>query len=356
MKITCDIIKDLLPSYVDELLTEDSRKMVEEHLAECTSCRSYYDALKGADNIPAEEAEALEEARLDELKPLKKIKKKMNHRMVIASVVSVICAIVILFGVYVLLFDRDFYTPYEDAGITVTESGKIHIENDFSNKAEYDFADEHVKFFFVTDTFITQRTKRDQNEIETYEDDFAQIEETIEENVAGELVRTSHYFDEVYYPSKEYAEKLQDGDFMGSITKEEKMTFLEEMKAASVLLWERPKFVNGESNALLSVRFTAKVESLIEDKNLGTGEPRYAIVEVFQGEPMLFDVGLEFGKDLEVGKTYSFKMKDEFVELPTEVYPLEALISIYNLRLESVSEPTENQMGLKAVDVSFKKL
>ena len=39
MKITCNIIQDMLPLYVDDVLSEDSRKMVEEHLKDCEACR-----------------------------------------------------------------------------------------------------------------------------------------------------------------------------------------------------------------------------------------------------------------------------------------------------------------------------
>jgi hypothetical protein len=39
MKIEeCDVIQDLLPSYSDELLSETSKKMVEEHLKKCKNC------------------------------------------------------------------------------------------------------------------------------------------------------------------------------------------------------------------------------------------------------------------------------------------------------------------------------
>ena len=32
MKISCNIIEDLLPLYVDDMVSEDSRQLVEEHL------------------------------------------------------------------------------------------------------------------------------------------------------------------------------------------------------------------------------------------------------------------------------------------------------------------------------------
>ena len=38
MKNSCDVIRDLLPLYADDACSQDSRKMVEEHLAECADC------------------------------------------------------------------------------------------------------------------------------------------------------------------------------------------------------------------------------------------------------------------------------------------------------------------------------
>jgi hypothetical protein len=38
MKNSCDVIRDLLPLYADDACSEGSKKMVEEHLAECQEC------------------------------------------------------------------------------------------------------------------------------------------------------------------------------------------------------------------------------------------------------------------------------------------------------------------------------
>ena len=38
MKISCDVIRDLLPLYADDACSQDSRRMVDEHLAECPEC------------------------------------------------------------------------------------------------------------------------------------------------------------------------------------------------------------------------------------------------------------------------------------------------------------------------------
>ena len=41
MRITCDVIQDLMPSYVDGILSEDSQALVKEHMEACKECRNY---------------------------------------------------------------------------------------------------------------------------------------------------------------------------------------------------------------------------------------------------------------------------------------------------------------------------
>lgn len=46
MSTNCDIIRDLLPLYVDGTLSEASAELVREHLRECHPCRLNYRQLK----------------------------------------------------------------------------------------------------------------------------------------------------------------------------------------------------------------------------------------------------------------------------------------------------------------------
>jgi len=60
MKYDCDVIKDLLPLYQDDTANAESKSIVDEHLVECSSCKSYfYNMLHGAEqpNIMLETAE-----------------------------------------------------------------------------------------------------------------------------------------------------------------------------------------------------------------------------------------------------------------------------------------------------------
>ena len=47
MKISCDVIRDLLPLYVDEVLSNDSKTLVDEHIEQCESCRDELKKLSG---------------------------------------------------------------------------------------------------------------------------------------------------------------------------------------------------------------------------------------------------------------------------------------------------------------------
>ncbi|MBQ3919675.1 MAG: zf-HC2 domain-containing protein [Oscillospiraceae bacterium] len=46
MKINCDVIQDLLPLYADNACSEESAKLVEEHIAECSECAHMLEMLK----------------------------------------------------------------------------------------------------------------------------------------------------------------------------------------------------------------------------------------------------------------------------------------------------------------------
>ena len=45
-KITCNVIKDILPLYIDGVVSEDTQKIVDEHLTECSLCRDEMNKLK----------------------------------------------------------------------------------------------------------------------------------------------------------------------------------------------------------------------------------------------------------------------------------------------------------------------
>ena len=61
MKHECDIVRDLMPLYVDGTASEKSRAMVEEHVGECEPCREMLDEMRQEvkPEAPKEQAERL---------------------------------------------------------------------------------------------------------------------------------------------------------------------------------------------------------------------------------------------------------------------------------------------------------
>jgi len=63
MKYSCDMVKDLLPLYHDEVCSEASRQIVEEHLEECEACKNIWQKMQdhSVDNcLQAERAHVVE--------------------------------------------------------------------------------------------------------------------------------------------------------------------------------------------------------------------------------------------------------------------------------------------------------
>jgi predicted anti-sigma-YlaC factor YlaD len=54
MKITCNIIKDLLSLYVEDMLSDDSVVMVEDHIKKCPACKSILAEMKEPYQVPVD--------------------------------------------------------------------------------------------------------------------------------------------------------------------------------------------------------------------------------------------------------------------------------------------------------------
>ena len=87
-KLSCNIIKDLLPSYLEDLCTADTKHAVEEHLSECSTCKNLADVMRQTDFV----AERSESAQIDYMKKVKR------HFIKKGSYVSIALAAFVLLG------------------------------------------------------------------------------------------------------------------------------------------------------------------------------------------------------------------------------------------------------------------
>ena len=70
MNINCDVIGDLLPLYAEDLVSQASKDMVEDHLMVCESCTDKLAHMREIVPVPAEEKLEMQ----NEAKPLKKFR------------------------------------------------------------------------------------------------------------------------------------------------------------------------------------------------------------------------------------------------------------------------------------------
>ena len=83
-KINCNIIRDILPLYLDDVVSDETKQMVEEHLQSCASCRAEASAMKKDVILPASKTQRLAEAKV-----IKGIRTKIFRKKVIVSAVTV---------------------------------------------------------------------------------------------------------------------------------------------------------------------------------------------------------------------------------------------------------------------------
>ncbi len=112
MKITCNIIKDVLPLYVENMLSDDSCVMVDEHIEQCKVCKSYLGEMQNFTEIPVDR----------DTTPLVKIKSTLRKKKTQTVILSIMFTI-ILFVITVAFLTAPEYIPYSERSVTIDELG-----------------------------------------------------------------------------------------------------------------------------------------------------------------------------------------------------------------------------------------
>lgn len=119
MKISCDIIRDLLPLYAEDMVSQASRDMVDEHLCECDACAKELGKLMKVEKIPLEvNAPAMD-----------KVRRAIRFRRILAVVTVLLLGVTLTLGAELLL-DAGIYLTAEQAvkSVEALEDGSIRIQ------------------------------------------------------------------------------------------------------------------------------------------------------------------------------------------------------------------------------------
>lgn len=132
----CEIIRDLLPSYLDELTSAESNQAIEEHLQECKECGKHLEAMKTEMVSERYVKKTTEEIR-EEIYPFKKLKKKT-----VRSIIKTVFICMIIFSIIATAYESYVGTgvtaDFEDMKITsLNEGGVVTISFEPKDNGDY---------------------------------------------------------------------------------------------------------------------------------------------------------------------------------------------------------------------------
>lgn len=123
MNVSCHVIRDLIPLYVEDMLSEDSVQLVETHLEHCEDCRKVLEELNKPYPTPEDH----------NVMPLMKMKAVLRKKKNIA--VGLTLVITLLFSAILFAFlTAPSYLPYSEDTIQVSEQADGAVVVAFSEQ------------------------------------------------------------------------------------------------------------------------------------------------------------------------------------------------------------------------------
>lgn len=118
MRLSCDVISDLLPLYAEKMVSDDTRALVEEHLDACPSCKAELDKMVHPKKFAPD----------THIEPFRKAKKKLNTTKVYTAILSVLVTLVITLTIVAYLTAPQ-YLPYskEIVSVSARDDGAVYL-------------------------------------------------------------------------------------------------------------------------------------------------------------------------------------------------------------------------------------
>lgn len=156
MDVTCNVIEDLLPLYADGICSEDTKTIIEHHIAVCPECREKLEAM----TAKLEKNE--KKAEIDN--PFKKVKR---HYLRLVTVTLLVCALIIVpfGGVFYLKTNEIYNNGYSWASMKM--ENKLRKIGGLIKKGEYRKALDEFEPYYTDDYTV--------EEISVFKDQYAEI-------------------------------------------------------------------------------------------------------------------------------------------------------------------------------------
>lgn len=110
-KLTCPIVRDLLPLYIDQVVSPETAQAVEDHLGDCPDCRREYESLTADLPVPLPEG-------TDTSRQFGDMMKKTKRRETLRAVLSVVLVAATLVGTFFVIFQCPLQVV-DNQGVTI---------------------------------------------------------------------------------------------------------------------------------------------------------------------------------------------------------------------------------------------
>lgn len=183
MNITCNIIKDLLPLYAEDLVSQDTKALVDGHLCGCDSCRKELEALKQAPKVPVEV----------ETTSLKRVEDTIRKRKMLTAATAMLTLVAVLVTGTIFLMTPVYLTARQAIeGVELREDGGLAIDyaSGIMGYGSTSFGSEDDEFIWCHTTrhdwlrsrlFGPKLSKMTQEELERYVQNNAREEESFQQ-------------------------------------------------------------------------------------------------------------------------------------------------------------------------------
>ena len=127
--LTCEVVQDLLPSYVDHLTSDVTNTAIETHIRECADCRRILSDMQTPEPVPAETA--TDASTIDFLKK----SNKRNKRRILAAILIVTLLLGSIWGYRTYFYPAPLKnTALIDYAVTVKDNKTIQIKGSLTDQ------------------------------------------------------------------------------------------------------------------------------------------------------------------------------------------------------------------------------
>ncbi|MGN7312695.1 zf-HC2 domain-containing protein [Alkalicoccobacillus gibsonii] len=152
--VKCEIIKDVLPLYIDGVVSLETKSMVENHLLNCEKCKQEYEEMSKEVIIPPNKDHSM----------LRNFKQNFRKKKINFALATSLVTVFVLMSVYWFIFNFERVIPYSNSLFNIEIDGDEKLYLQYSGNNYYgtheaysipiniDGVKKNVSFIYFTQT------------------------------------------------------------------------------------------------------------------------------------------------------------------------------------------------------------